>query len=638
MDILREKEKAKAAQTQSGRKASMAEKVRSVTKRGSSQALSAKAESPKPSDMRSSAPSKMVSPPIKSPKVVEPDPVARSPARIGVKERSPQRLPSGQANGAIELPAEVPLDNTGAQEPSRKGGLHIHLGSKHRNKEQSSGPSPSKSLNIFRRSPHSLQPPEATTEPHPAETTTLSPKLAKTASTPKDTQQVDIQLSPPPDLAPQRSSPDPGLPTPPALVAENFSRGVGPNSYTALPSVLATARRATAVRASLRVSVPSSSDPEPEKTPRAIPFQPSESVHKAVTLTELPSNNSQIHAAPDNESKHTSFHSNLREPGPELPTLDTVPASEQKAKTAQDDEKTPTTGERPQFVTPRSSPTPSQEARADTPLTSATMRSYSDFYKLPPQQTSPTPPPMTPEGSVANQSIASSVASSVRHSKTASYQGPEAKTDIKTDIKTDTKTETEPSKEQPEEQLSEARSPPRKNAPAEKEQTNPKDLQLKPRNKDLQNQSKLLDLIASTAPQSPIHTRGSSEASALNAVGTTSSASRILAPPEEAPPPPAPGGRSMIIPDYATAGAFEGERKPKRGSGMSTSGWKKMFAGSGGSAPAASTGNSVGVLGVPGSRGEDEEIHMSANLMSGQGNDVLWYKGMGKDGLWVSGA
>jgi xanthine/uracil permease len=94
----------------------------------------------------------------------------------------------------------------------------------------------------------------------------------------------------------------------------------------------------------------------------------------------------------------------------------------------------------------------------------------------------------------------------------------------------------------------------------------------------------------------------------------------------------------MMIPDYAAAGAFEGERKPRRSSGLSASGWKKMFAG-GATAPAgASSGNNVGILGMNGSKVDDEEIHMGANLLSGEGNDVLWYKGMGRDGLWVSGA
>ncbi len=96
----------------------------------------------------------------------------------------------------------------------------------------------------------------------------------------------------------------------------------------------------------------------------------------------------------------------------------------------------------------------------------------------------------------------------------------------------------------------------------------------------------------------------------------------------------------MIIPDYAAAGAFEGERKPKRGSGTNPGGWKKMFAAAGGSTPTVnSPGNSMGMSGGLGVKVEDDEkIQMSANLMSGEGNDVLWYKGMGRDGLWVSGA
>lgn len=32
-----------------------------------------------------------------------------------------------------------------------------------------------------------------------------------------------------------------------------------------------------------------------------------------------------------------------------------------------------------------------------------------------------------------------------------------------------------------------------------------------------------------------------------------------------------------------------------------------------------------------------EKVQMGANLLGTEGNDVLWYKGMGKDGLWVSG-
>jgi hypothetical protein len=623
MDVLREQEeRVKASQAQSGRKSSMAEKVRSVTKRGSGQALSSKTKSPKPSVTKSSAPSKMTSP-VTSPRIVGPGPTTRSPAQVDPRQRSSPKVPSDQLSGAIELPAEVPRDSPTVQETARKGGLHIHLGSKHKHKEQGSRSPSSKSLNIFRRSPHWPKPSAEAAEADRLEIT--SPKQAKTSPSAQEMQQVETQLAPPSTTPPQRQSPDPGLPSPPAL---NFSPTVEPKSYTALPDVLATAQKATTVRASLRVSMPPAA-PEPEDTPKATPAQPAEPVQTKVSLAEKASVDPTSQPEAD-DSKHASVQSSLGEPGPEIPGHDPVQAyGEQKAAT-QDDEKTPTTTTRPELKIPTAtSSSAAQEVKresVDTPLTSATMRSYSDFYKLPPQQASATPPPITPEGSIINQTIPSSVVSSVSHSKNASVE------------ETETGTKPPAGKAEPEEKLSSPRSTPRKNVMAEKKSTNPKDLRLKPRNKDLQNQSELLDLIASTPPHSPIHTRGSSDGSTLNAVGMKPSSSRILAPPEEAPPPPAPGGRSMVIPDYAAAGAFEGERKPRRGSAMSTGGWKKVFAGSGGSATATGPGNAMGGMGFAGTKMDDEKIPMSANLLSGQGNDVLWYKGMGKDGLWVSGA
>ena len=623
LEVLREQqEKTKAAQTQSEKKPSVAEKVRSVTRRGSAQTVTSHAKPSKPSKSSGarfpSAP-KSTTPALSSPKFIWSEGATRSSAQPGLKERPHRGVPSSQPGAAIELPAEVPDESAVTNETPKKGGLHIHLGSKHKNKEHSSAPSSSKSLNIFRKSPQSLQAPETTIESEPAEAATLSPVPANTTPSAEGTRQNENQLSPPSVSPPLRSSPDPGLPTPPALIPTKE-----PSPYTALPDVLATAQRATTVRASLRISVPSSGSPEPERTPRAIPSQPPDGTHTQTTLTELASNASKSQATSENESKHTSYDSSLSEHGSQDPVLDTAKASARNVTTEQDGEKTPTTNVRPHVDIPAAADIAAQEAKGeplDTPLTSATMRSYSDFYKLPPQQTSPTPPPITPEESLANQSIASSVAPSASHSKTASIQ--EAAKDI------------EPSQTKPEEQPPPSRSSQRIPASPQKKSTNPKDLRLKPRNKDLQNQAELLDMIACTPPHSPIHRRTSSDGSALNA----SSTSRILAPPDEAPPPPAPGGRSMINPDYAAAGAFEGERKPKRGSGTNSSGWKKMFAAAGGSAPPAnSPGNNMGMSGGAGAKVEDEKIQMSANLMSGEGNDVLWYKGMGRDGLWVSGA
>ena len=524
------------------------------------------------------------------------------------------------------------MDPTTKQETPKKSGLHIHLGSKHKNKEHASGrSSSSKSLNIFRRSPHSLQSPEATTESAANEAATSPPKLVA-ASPSAETHEVRIKLSPPIGPPPRGPSPDPGLPNPPALTPTKE-----PSSYTALPEVLATAQRATSARASLRVSASPSADAEPERTPRAIPSRPSDCVNPEVTLTELSPGDLNSSATPGDESKHTSSHSNLSGPGPGVPWLDTAQVSEQRIPTVQDDEKTPTTAVRPHVDIPTAPSAAAQDTRTesvDTPLTSATISSYSDFYKLPPQ---PTPPPFTPEELAAYKSSASSLAASAGHSKTASVQesATESATATTAEVAKKTNADMPPASEQ----LSSPRTLPGQQLPVEKKSANTKGLGLKPRNKDLQNQSELLDMIASTPPHSPIHCRSSSDGSAtLLAVGMTSSTSRILAPPAEAPPPPAPGGRSMMIPDYAAAGAFEGERKPRRSSGLNTSGWKKMFAG-GATAPAGgSSGNSVGILGMNGSKVADEEIHMGANLLSGEGNDVLWYKGMGRDGLWVSGA
>jgi hypothetical protein len=628
VDLLREQEKAKAT-AKSERKAPKTEKMRTATKKASSPAISSKTKSSKPSDTRSPVPSKITSPPLKSPKFIWSDSSAQPQARKDAKERNPKSLPSTQLNGAIELPAEVPMDTTTKHETPKKSGLHIHLGSKHKNKEHTSGrSSSSKSLNIFRRSPHSLQSMETTTESAANETATSPPRLV-TASPSAETQEVRIQLSPPIGPPPRGASPDPSLPNPPAL-----SPTKEPSSYTALPEVLATAQRATSVRASLRVSVSPSADAEPDRTPGATPSQPSDPVHAEVTLTELPPGDLNRSATPGDESKHTSYHSSLSGPGPEVPWLDTARVSKQRIPTVQDDEKTPTTTVRPHVEISTVPSAAAQDNRADTPLTSATISSFSDFKKLPPQQT---PPPFTPEELAAYKAGASSVASSVAHSKTASVQetAPVSATTTTADVAEKTNSAMPPASEK----LSSPRTLPGQQLPVEKKSANAKGLGLKPRNKDLQNQSELLDMIASTPPHSPIHCRSSSDGSAtLLSVGMTSSTSRILAPPAEAPPPPAPGGRSMMIPDYAAAGAFEGERKPRRSSGLSTSGWKKMFAG-GATAPAAgSSGNSVGIVGMNGSKVDDEEIHMGANLLSGEGNDVLWYKGMGRDGLWVSGA
>jgi hypothetical protein len=717
MEVLREQEeRAKSNETHSGRKSSMAEKVRSVTKRASGQALSGKGTQTKTSEPRSSAPSQATSAPLPASQTAAVEVPARSPKS---KKRSSQKAVAGQPNGAVELPGDIPRKTSGLQDASKKSGLHLHLGSKPKSKESSSAALSPKSLNIFRRSPQSQQPPEPQIKSPIRDVAGTPSKTAEALIRAEGTHQDDSQLLAPSEPPPERTSPDPGLPTPPALASQTTPRGLQEQtSYTALPNVFATAQTATSAKAALRVSSTNPSELEPEKTPKARPSKPPGAVHQEVTLAELPSNASKPEEKLDVESKHTSYQSSLGEPGPEVPTIDAARAAEAQSIGVTEDDLTPTAAHVERKVDPSTSSQDVKVGSIDTALTSATMRSPSDFYKLPPQPTSPTPPPVTPDDIIARRPVGSNLDASLSHSKASSvhetvhpegelgrqepvkealvteqpteeqpaldhpareqpvqeppaeekpvkeppieeqptseqaarersaHEQPVKEAPVKEEpVKGQTDAEQtvteqaaaeQPSGELPIEPPSKPRSPQPKRA-REKKASNPKDLRLQPRNKDLQNQSELLDLIASTPPTSPIHTRTSSDNSALSAVGMTPSTSRILGPPDEAPPPPAPGGRSMITPDYASAGAFEGERKSKRGSGMSGGGWKKMFAGSSGTS-STSTTNTLGVLGIADSQGDDEAIHMSANLMSGEGKDVLWYKGMGKDGLWVSGA
>lgn len=149
----------------------------------------------------------------------------------------------------------------------------------------------------------------------------------------------------------------------------------------------------------------------------------------------------------------------------------------------------------------------------------------------------------------------------------------------------------------------------------------------------------LIETISHTPPGSPIHERPTSSASfhsAANSARLTSYRASIdLAPPEEAPAPPAPGGRGMVNPNYAAAGAFEGERRPKRTSGTSMNGLKRMF--SNGSSSHSRAG-SIRVVEIPEGRTSKDGVHDNVDLMGPGGSHVLWFKGMGRDGVWVSGS
>lgn len=168
----------------------------------------------------------------------------------------------------------------------------------------------------------------------------------------------------------------------------------------------------------------------------------------------------------------------------------------------------------------------------------------------------------------------------------------------------------------------------------------------------LQSQN-IIEQLSATPPGSPIHARSPSELSANSAqrwsgpgASISSSSAHPLAPPQEAPPPPAPGGRAMVSPNYAATGMFEGEKRPKRNSRPSTgnqASWKKFFGGAANSTPLSrtpSTPSSQSPTGYFEAKADDgaKEDDAAQGMLDSAGKDVLWFKGMGQDGVWVSTA
>ena len=161
----------------------------------------------------------------------------------------------------------------------------------------------------------------------------------------------------------------------------------------------------------------------------------------------------------------------------------------------------------------------------------------------------------------------------------------------------------------------------------------------------------ILEKLSFTPPGSPIHTRSSSEMSANSAqrlsarISISTHAPHPLAPSQEAPPPPGPGGRPMVSPDYAAAGLFEGERKSKHGSRGSTgnqASWKKFFGAAhhsplGGTPTSGSSSTSRSYFDAKAGVSQLEGVEERAQgMLDAAGKDVLWFKGMSNDGVWVA--
>ena len=678
------------------KKALMTDKVRSAVKLGPYSSTTATARSSPGAHAKSPTRERQSHAHMsRPPKSASRQQSARSPTLTKSKEHG-QKPPAAQSFGPIELPAEVPKDMPpGEDQGSKKGGLHFRLGSKHRDRDPAAGSSPSRSFNLFRRSGHNSSSGNPKSPPSGLVSPSTSSQLGNRSSSPKTPAINGLAPSQEGASSAPRQTSSPGLPPSSAPNVEGSAYERQANASTKQRNVPVTGSKAKTAQAPPRLLVPTSTDVEPEKTPRAFPSKPLSPVDPNAAPAPAAETSNQDAPGSDQASGHTSAPSTLGEPGPEVSSLnDSEGGNETSTKTSPEDEKTPVARDQPMEMpmaqsTSSSPPNPSNPAKSDYKVTSATMRSFSDFCKLPPHHPSPTPlatPDATERPPPFDEALAAEAGTNrPAHVSAGTERAP-------TTLSNGDEQAGNPSPAE-ENIPNQSRPSPTSTSPAPTSPTadvpsagNGDDAEVPVDTSQKAAQPPgIFDLIASTPPHSAIHVRSGSE------MDDAAASNNILAPPLQAPPPPAPGGRAMIKPDFASAGALEGERRSsKRGRAMSNGAWKKKFGtaastsaatgngssssssssshlpgddgggggGGGGGATASSHESSVADSGGNSASGPEssqpgsaavaatapatptarEEIQMSANLMSGKGNDVLWYKGMGKDGLWVSGA
>ncbi|EXJ95500.1 hypothetical protein A1O1_00622 [Capronia coronata CBS 617.96] len=149
----------------------------------------------------------------------------------------------------------------------------------------------------------------------------------------------------------------------------------------------------------------------------------------------------------------------------------------------------------------------------------------------------------------------------------------------------------------------------------------------------------LIETMSHTPPGSPSHSPSFSLGSSSSAQSPSHGSSHSWGPPGQAAAPPGPGGRTMVNPDFAEAGHFEGERKQKKkGKAGSKSGWKSLFGGNANAAhsPSASSATTSGKGKTKGQ--SSSETATDAGMIKASGNDLVWFRGDMKKALGVSSA
>ena len=138
----------------------------------------------------------------------------------------------------------------------------------------------------------------------------------------------------------------------------------------------------------------------------------------------------------------------------------------------------------------------------------------------------------------------------------------------------------------------------------------------------------MIEQMSTSPAESPALEQSESSRSSDSAQDPPKRSSQVFGPPGSAPAPPAPGGRSMIQPDFASAGQFEGERAhSQRGSRGSKGGMKDVINNSG-SGRNSSDVSSKSARNSS-TRKSDSARGSATDMLTSAGKDVLWFKGEG---------
>ena len=138
----------------------------------------------------------------------------------------------------------------------------------------------------------------------------------------------------------------------------------------------------------------------------------------------------------------------------------------------------------------------------------------------------------------------------------------------------------------------------------------------------------MIEQMSTSPAESPALEQSESPSSPNSAQTRSKRSSQVLGPPGSAPAPLAPGGRSMVEPDFAAVGQFEGERAHQQKGSGSSKGEIKDIVNNSGSGRNSSDTSSKSARNSS-ARKSDSARGSATDMLTSAGKDVLWFRDEG---------